>query len=281
MAITITGILAGMVAVFIRGAVDSYFDTARRAELTDISDTALRRISRDLRLAVPNTARTTSAGGIVYLELLLAKAGGRYVDNETCFTAAAGCTSVTSMGSVVDTIGGNVGVPAGPSGSRYLIAGINGGGDRIVIYNQYNNFNNDCAADNPSAYCGDNTSLLNAATPVTDAGGSDVFNFAAKKFVPLNGSPTRRFQIFEGPVTYACNPAAHTLTRHSGYAVAAAQPTPPGGTADLIATNVANCNFDYAQGVFERWGVVGLYLELSRGGETVSLYHEVHVNNTP
>jgi len=45
--IAITGILAAAVAVFIRRPVESYVDAARRAELTDIADGALRRITRE------------------------------------------------------------------------------------------------------------------------------------------------------------------------------------------------------------------------------------------
>lgn len=277
MVITITGVLSAMVAVFLRGAVDSYFNTARRAELTDVADTALRRMGRDLRLAIPNSVRVTTVGGVRYLELLLAKTGGRYVHQEACFTAT--CASLTSMGSVLETIGGVPGVPAGPNGGRYLMDTVTAA-DRIVVFNLYNNAGNDCAADNPSAYCGQNATLITGAV---DAGGSDVFSFAPFRFVPLDGSPTRRFQIMAGPVTYACNPAARTLVRHAGYAPAAVQPTPPAVAPDLLANNVNGCDFAYAQGVFERWGVASLRLELSdpQLGESVNLYHEVHINNTP
>ena len=60
MVIVITGVIAGMVAVFIKGPVDSYFDMARRAELTDIADTAMRRMTRDIRLALPNINASSS-----------------------------------------------------------------------------------------------------------------------------------------------------------------------------------------------------------------------------
>lgn len=287
MVIVITGIISAVVAVFIRSGVDTYFDSVRRAEMTDIADTALRRMGRDLRLAVPNTARTTTtvvgATTTVYLEILLSKAGGRYDPTAAkCFTS--GCTSITTQGSVVETIAGAPVVPAGPSGSRYGIATIVGGTDRIVIYNQYNNSAPPCAAGSPSAYCGDNTSLVSS---VSDSGGTDTINFANQTFVPANGSPTRRFQIIDSPVTYACsftagNPLAGTLIRFGGYAIVGAQPTPPvGGVANLLATNVSNCNFTYTQGVFERWGVVSLLLEITENNETVSLYHEAHLNNTP
>src|SRR5690349_19041624 len=65
--ILITGIIGSMVVVFMRRPVDGYLDTARRAELSDIADTALRRISRDLRRALPNSVRVTSVGNATYL----------------------------------------------------------------------------------------------------------------------------------------------------------------------------------------------------------------------
>ncbi|MDP1682827.1 MAG: prepilin-type N-terminal cleavage/methylation domain-containing protein, partial [Burkholderiales bacterium] len=46
--IVLTSILASVVAMFIRLPVQGYVDTARRAEMTDIADTALRRMGRDL-----------------------------------------------------------------------------------------------------------------------------------------------------------------------------------------------------------------------------------------
>ncbi|HJW54946.1 MAG TPA: prepilin-type N-terminal cleavage/methylation domain-containing protein, partial [Burkholderiaceae bacterium] len=55
--IAITGIIAAVVAVFIVKPVQGYVDSARRAEMTDTADTALRRISRDLHLALPNSVR--------------------------------------------------------------------------------------------------------------------------------------------------------------------------------------------------------------------------------
>src|SRR5476651_2446945 len=64
----IMGIIGAMVAVFMAKPVASYVDSARRAELSDIADTALRRIVRDLRLALPNSVRVITVGGVTYLE---------------------------------------------------------------------------------------------------------------------------------------------------------------------------------------------------------------------
>ena len=78
----ITGILAGMMAIFIRSPIQAYVDSVARAEITDVADLTLRRLSRDLRLALPNSVRITTDGSRTYLELLLTKTGGRYLAEE-------------------------------------------------------------------------------------------------------------------------------------------------------------------------------------------------------
>jgi MSHA biogenesis protein MshO len=72
--ILISGIVFAVVAIFIQRPVEGYFDTTRRAALSDIADTAVRRITRDLRLALPNSVRVSGN----YLEFLLTTGGGRY-----------------------------------------------------------------------------------------------------------------------------------------------------------------------------------------------------------
>ena len=74
--IVLTSIIASAVAVFIKLPVEGYVATARRAEMTDIADTAIRRMGRDLRLALPNSVRVTDGGATI--EILLTKTGGRY-----------------------------------------------------------------------------------------------------------------------------------------------------------------------------------------------------------
>src|SRR6185295_2141854 len=69
------------VAIVIRRPVEGYVDAARRAGLTDTADTALRRITRDVRSALPNSIRIVESpggSGIFYLEYLETNGGGRY-----------------------------------------------------------------------------------------------------------------------------------------------------------------------------------------------------------
>ena len=72
----IMGIIAAVVSVFISGPVTGYLDANRRAQLSDSADLALRRISRDLRLALPNSVRVDASNR--FLEYIQISAGSRY-----------------------------------------------------------------------------------------------------------------------------------------------------------------------------------------------------------
>ena len=100
----------------------------------------------------------------------------------------------------------------------------------------------------------------------------------AQALFPLD-SPAHRFQVVDTPVSYYCNTAAGTLTRHSGYAIQSVQPNPPAGGV-VIAQDISDCTFTYDT-INERYGLVSMRIVLSRNNETVSLYHEVHISNVP
>ncbi|MBI5435623.1 MAG: type II secretion system protein [Nitrosomonadales bacterium] len=288
MVIVITGIIGGMVAIFIRVPVQGYVDSARRADMADIADTALRRITRDLRLALPNSVRVTISGPQVYLEYLETIAGGRYntatmpVD---CLNAGS-CTALTTVSNLVSGAAGTPSVILA-SGQGSIVLNTS----RVVVYNQYNNSANDCTTANPSVYCGHGAPIITGVTNGTPNATEDVITFAATTFYPSGGSPNNRFQIVSQPVTYVCNPVVGgggTLTRYWGYAIQAAQPSntaaAPLSTAShaLLATNVSSCNFSYdAFVVAQRSGLVTMRLTITNSGESVSLYNAAHVSNTP
>lgn len=253
--IVITGIIAAAVAVFIRRPVEGYIDSARRAELTDVADTALRRITRDLRTALPNSIRIVASGGVTYLEFLQTSGGGRYradVDSG----GGGDVLDFTAADSSFDVIGA---MPAFA------------GGESVVIYN----LNSDPTITTLNAYAGDNraTHASNTATTI---------NLTAAKLFPFS-SPGKRFHVVQYPVTYACNPGARELRRYWGYAISTPQPTPPATPNNvLLAQQVNGCEFSYTVSpTNQRTGVVGLRLELTQSGQTVRLFQQVHVSNVP
>jgi MSHA biogenesis protein MshO len=104
-------------------------------------------------------------------------------------------------------------------------------------------------------------------------------------------SPTQRFQVVSGPVTYFCgaqDDGSLALWRMWGYQITATQAAPPAGAKRaLLATGLANCNiFDYGRPGTdtERSALVILTLEFkarNTGDPTIRLVHQVHVDNTP
>lgn len=264
--IAVAGIVAAMLAVFIRHPIEAYVDTTRRARLTELADTALRRMSRDLQAALPNSVRVVGAGGATYLEFIPMLGGARYRQYPTA-AAAGNVLDFSTSDDGVDLLGS---VPVYAAGSRAVIFNL-GPGSASDAYAQ----NNQTAVTSANATDG---LLSSDATPHT-------LRFAAFRF-PLP-SPAARVQLIDTPVTYACtpdaaNPAAGVLRRISGYAFAAAQPAPPAGVASLLAGNVAECSVSYDPDVTrQRSGLVTLWLRLEEGGESVRLVHQMHVVNAP
>lgn len=243
--IAITAIIAAVVAVFIRAPVEGYFDSARRAELTDTADTALRRMARDLRLALPNSVRVNGTA----LEFLETRTGGRYRAE-----GDGGATPADELDF------------AAPDASFEVLGSLSHApqvGDLVVVYN--------LGIGGADAYADDNTAQ------VTGVAGSTI-TIAPKRF-PFE-SPAKRFQVVSGPVSYVC--AGGSLRRYWGYGKTPAQNVPPaGGSNALLADHVSACSFVYTPGVTARSGLVSMQLQITRDNESVSLYHEVHVPNVP
>ena len=71
----------------------------------------------------------------------------------------------------------------------------------------------------------------------------------------------------------------------SGYTINLTQPTgafPGAPVSSLLAQNVTGCQVTYNPlALTQSLGLVSIRLQLTRGNETVTLYHEVHVSNLP
>jgi MSHA biogenesis protein MshO len=278
--IVITGIIGSIVAVFMRAPIDGYVDSARRAELTDIADTSLRRVARDLRLALPNSVRRrTATGGKVYLEFIPTIGGGRYrsgedVSDDVCpgVTAQDDVLSFSAADTCFEVLGAMPPVAAG---------------DQLVVYN--------LGITGADAYEGKSTVAHNRRE-VSGVGANSI-SLTSGAALPFDSCAFNasglvvggcRFQIVQKPVTYECAPVAGgtggTLTRWQGYTIQAAQPTslPAGGSSATLATNVSACDFTYEGNVVaERSGLVTMHLTITEQGESVTLYGATHVSNVP
>lgn len=256
--IVITGIVAAVVAVFIRGPVDAYFDTAARAELSDVADASLRRIVRDMRTALPNSVRVQGGcdgASVCRLEFIPVVTGGRYRAEPTD-TGAGDILDFTADDGSFDVLGPAVTIPA----SAW-----------VVVFN--------LGVPGADAYAGATTSTHNRRSAAAAASTSNVAISPAVR-LPFE-SPARRFHVVQQPVTYECNPGNGTLTRYWDYGFNATQAA-PGGSSALLASGVSRCLFGYAaQAVQQRSGLITLQLALTRNQETVSMVMQTHVGNVP
>ncbi len=263
--IAVMGIVGSLLTVFFQGAVGSYFETVRRAQLSDVADLALRRIARDIQAALPNSARVDASG--FYLEFVPVRSGGRYRASPDGGTNALDVSNAADDD--FDVLGPGVEIAAG---------------DQIVIYNTGQEGANAYKAQNIRAFTGTPGAAVSLVR----------FSLAPGQFP--RDSDSFRFQVVSKAVTYACDGASGTLWRFANYALQQVQPTSmsasslatdSGNVAGApLATNVV-CASDASNiGTgFEVRGADGLVLlriELrDASGETLSLWREVHVDNAP
>ena len=271
MVIVITGILSVIVALFMKQPVDAYIDSGRRAALTDEADTALRRISRDIHKALPNSIRQADNQCI---EFIPTKVGGRYraaVDN----AGGGDILDFSATDSSFDMFGLNGDLPS----TQQIVAD-----DLIAIYN--------LGTVGSNAYEGDNTALVSSVTDnkheATGTIYEDTITINATKPFPF-ASSNNRFHVIPGDekiVSYVCNLTDHKLYRNSNYDNGD-QCNVVGltGTQSLLAQHVNNCSFIYSTDKQkQRDALVQITIQLrdeSAQDETITLYHEAHINNSP
>lgn len=265
--IAITGIIAVSVAVFFRPTLEGYFDARRRATLSDNADTALRRMVREVRRAVPNSIRLPNDQ---CFEFVPSRMGGLYRQADDIDNAGADPLDLTAPDDRFDVLSPLVPAPAA--------------GDFVVIGNQ--------VADD--VYGGATRATLSAWQTPPVPGGANVgvgrlVLTAPQQFPPAYAGG--RFFIVdqnERAIFYECRGAGEAGGNGTGELVrivrdfnAAPPAACPGGGGVRLASRVAACEFVYDPAATEQFGFVWMRLELLEAGERVALAFGVHVSNVP
>lgn len=273
--IAITGVMASTLIVFFMPATDAYFDARRRAGLSDAADTALRRMARDVRLAVPNSIRIV---GNKCFELLPTSTGGRYRMAADA-SDSPGCAPSATCSAPLDT--------SQPSTGFDVLSALNtvpAVGDWVVIGNQ-----------NPSdVYSGTNRTKITAVTSPNAQFGAYRFSFTNARFptgyeggrfsvVPDNGGAPAVFYVCNGVGMDGNGNGTGTLYRITRDIVAAYPSSCPSSGGAVVATQVSACSFVYnsSTGSTQQNGLVSMMLEVAEAGERVSLSYAAHVDNVP
>jgi MSHA biogenesis protein MshO len=315
MTIAIIGIIGGIVAVFIRSPILSYRDTVDRAELTDQADLALRRMARDIRLALPNSVRvreTTDDQGVqhpdAHLELLLTRSGARYLTpsdgvalDKTLSFEDAGKRDFLALappktfddvriGDFVVVYNLGPGLPPADAYSLEATGEIAGNAGKAGN-------TAGCPATSPVTAAG-NIARICSLSPLPTVTDADInapvrtITLAGNPFAlqtAAMASPLQRFQVISGAVSFFCAKGTDgrwVLWRAWDYPITAVQAVPTGGKRAMIASGLDTCDnlFAYGSAASQRTGLVRIALALRGRNESppvIRLVHQVHVDNTP
>lgn len=272
--ITLIGVLAVMAAPMLRLPLAAWSEATQRSELVQAAELINSQLATDLQRALPGSARVRTVGSRVLLEFLQVRASGRHRAGPSL--AVQQCPAPCSLPGNNDAL--ETGCPETCFTSLGQLEGDPPvpGADWIVVNPR-----------GPGIPGGDPWFGGNAAVP----GGIKV-RLTAMQAAPEGQrlrhgafvfgalAPSRSFYIVAAPVSWDCNPATGTLTRASGYAIAATQPLVFGGATSVAVLDrgVAACGFSVAAGGGDASGTVSARVGLQRsapGATTVERFELV------
>jgi len=261
------GILSASFMMFFKPTIDGYFAARRRADLTDIADTALRRMHQDLKKAVPNsvfiTDPTTLSDGVACFQFVPTIGGGRYRlsgdstnDDTTCPTSG-NCSKYPDD---------SLAATASQTFDVLLWGGVEPAKNQTIVINNQNG---------DDVYDGSSRAEITSATKPSpkeefgthrlEIGRNPIGNYADGNFLLVATT--------EPVVMYSCSGGKLYRKNLGDFTKAAAC----AADGDLLATDLQSCEFlDVGKA-----GYLWMTLAVSRNNETVRLAYGAHVDNQP
>lgn len=275
--IVLVAVVGATIAIVVKPAVDAYWRTKVRSELVDVADSALRRMLRDVRAAVPNSIRTPP-GSTQCIELVPTRSGGRYRAAPDTVLDGATCPGGANCSAPLQT---------GTTNLRFdSLSAVNAQvGDFVVVY----------STTPDDVYAGTRRATIASlgAPPLASHGVSRI-GLANPGLSLPGGTPlTGRFVVVaqaEQSVFYVCDGVdsvngdgtgrLYRLTRNFTAAAPGACPAVSPANAAIVADRVSACQFDYGISGNQR-AFLKLRLGLKKADEPVQLVSGAHVANEP
>ncbi|RKZ99178.1 MAG: hypothetical protein DRQ43_00400 [Gammaproteobacteria bacterium] len=275
----IIGILSVGVSSLIIYPVESYSDLKRRAELVDMAEMALQKMARDIRQALPNSIRTNSS----MIEMLNTLDAGIY----RYYPPPGGNANLLKFGYDDGSFSGDdtftIYGQFQQLGSEAITALVINNTNNSDIYSQ--------GSSNIRSSSSENYVITTPGTNITVSSGSDdTVNMDLSFLTPLSSTTPqlttslqgRRVFLSNGMITYKCE--SDQINRYSGHAINAAIGTISGGSGANLLSDHVDCtetSFTFDPGSAQRGAIATLKITLTDAGESVTLLHQIHVNNMP
>ncbi len=262
--IVMIGIMAGILTPFLLKSMAAYQHHKNRQLLLTSGNLALERMGRALRQAVPNSISLLN--GHEGIEFLHARTGGRYIERFDNFSTAFANNGLRLLRNTTMT------------GLYTLGTGLTfQAGDLLVI-------GNTSPADLSPAATSSSVSISAIETTTAAGDGTDqgqIIRFTASHLFPFD-SPGKHFSIADESIEFG--KLASTLRWHSQAGLADYNGTADWSSSDpMLANQVQALTFRYQAGTPQASGIIRIDLTLAdaSGRDSLRLYHEVHVRNTP
>jgi len=279
----IIGVLAGILTTFLTPAINNYFAGARRAQLTDAAEGAMRLVSRDVRASVPMSVRLLAppiaSPNNQCIGMAPTSAGGRFrAAPDVIWDATAtpaNASQSAQAGFTVQVF--DVFTPlTAPAAGDWILIGNQSTPD---VYNTANHgqYAGGAAAVLPNASLGQARIALAAAMPVP-AG------YDGNRFFVVPSAQGVVAYVCDQPGVDAKGTGRGTLYRVSGLGFNSPASCPAVTNASsIVATHVAACTFRYDPnpGATQESGYAEVDLTLQEENEIVRLTFGVHVENIP
>jgi MSHA biogenesis protein MshO len=253
--IVISGIIAVGSARFVANTATGYVATATRQENAALAVIVSQKISRELRMALPNSLRVNA--GNTCIEFVPVLFGDRYVNAP--IAPAAASTTVTT------------------TNTTYSLS--NDVDEYVVVYPSSPN----------SIYSPGNSSAITAAEIAAIPSANTITLGASHQF-PAN-SPNRRLYIVSDPVSYcyASVSGENGIFRYSGYGFNSTMVAPPtGGTRSMLVNNVnpGTASFDVIGATLTRNAIAKISFQIASpvsygADETLYIDQQVQTRNVP
>jgi len=273
--VILLGILATGAGLLIVQPIEAFDDQRRRQQLVDLGEMALRQIANDVRSALPNSLRLTSVGTGWALEMVNTVDGARYRDQNDDSVLLSGADEILEF-AAADTDFNLLG--------SFSDLTAFAAGQRLVIYNTTpaTLYQNAASGSNPGIVTPAGSTLALSTSALYANEQHIEINKLTGGFRFAQQSPGQRLFVIDPPTSYICNPATGRIFRHSNYGFSALQSAAPGGTVATVTTQLIGCNMAYTAGTAQRGGILSIEITIgAAGGESVSLLHQVHVENVP
>lgn len=274
------GVLASTFMIFFMPTVKGYFDARRRADLTDVADTALRKMNLDIRRAIPNSLNlidaSTSGDATACFQMVPSVGGGRYRLGPDTVNDAASCAS-NPLGQVgiCSRYPDNTDLATTAQVFDVLISTgqTPAVGDAVVINNQN-------GGDVYLASGGSRAQITAVAAPPNVNFGELRLTIAANP--AASGYAGGRYSLVaqgERSVIYSCSGGKLYRNNPGTFVKANSCPT----TGDVLATDVKSCDFMYDANIggTQQSGFLWVSLVLERQGEAIRMESGSHVDNQP